>query len=161
MLIAGKPKSLNVHHIFYDNESDNDKTNPTITEHRTGLDRNLASFNLKIDAIAKDSDCAFRSVASILRSTFSSEDKEIWQHLTTLGLLKNEEEDIKILSNLFADEILKENDEFMAFVSDQDRDSLALTAEEFRQNDVFDRSLGDVVVKVCAHILCSSSLSWL
>ena len=41
----------------------------------------------------------------------------------------------------------------MAFVSDQDRDSLALTAEEFRQNGVFDRSLGDVVMKVCAHIL--------
>ena len=78
LLIADKPKSLNVHHIFYDNESDKDKTNPTTTEHRTRLDRNLSSFNLKINAIAKDGDCAFRSVARMLRSTFSSEDKEIW-----------------------------------------------------------------------------------
>ena len=103
LLIADKPQSLNVHHIFYDNESDNDKTNPTITEHRTPLDRNLAGFNLKINAIAKDGDCAFCSVARMLRSTFSSEDEEIWQHLITLGLLKNEEEDIKILRNLFAE----------------------------------------------------------
>ena len=151
LLIADKPKSLSVHHILYDNESD--KTNPAITEHRTRLDRNLAGFNLKIDAIAKDGDCAFRSVVRMLRSTFSSEDQEIWQHLTTLGLLKNEDEDIKTLRNLFADEILKENDEFIVFVSDEDQDSLALKAEEFRQNGVFDRSLGDLVIKVCAHIL--------
>ena len=89
----------------------------------------------------------------MLRSTFSSEDQEIWQHLTTLGLLKNEDEDIKTLRNLFADEILRENDEFIAFVSVEDQESLALKAEEFRQNGVFDRSLGDLVIEVCAHIL--------
>ena len=113
----------------------------------------LAGFKLKIDGTAKDGDCAFRSVARMLRSTYTSKDKEVWQHLSTLGLLKNEEEDIKTLRNLFADEILKENDEFLAFVPNQDQDSLATTAREFRQNGVFDRSLGDVVMKVLAHIL--------
>lgn len=57
------------------------------------------------------------------------------------------------LHNLFADKILKQNEEFIAFVHDQDQYSLAMAAEEFRQIGVFDRSLGDLVMKVCAHIL--------
>ena len=153
LLIADKPNSLNVHHILCDNDIDNNESNPVIQEHRTCLDRHLTGFNLNIDGTAKDGDCAFRSVARMLRSTYTSKDKEVWQHLSTLGLLKNEEEDIKTLRNLFADEILKENDEFLAFVPNQDQDSLATTAGEFRQNGVFGRSLGDVVMKVLAHIL--------
>ena len=70
-----------------------------------------------------------------------------------LGLLKTEEEDIKRLRHLFAEEIMKESEEFLPFIPSQDRDSINIRAEEFKQNGVFDRSLGDLVMKVCAHVL--------
>ena len=70
-----------------------------------------------------------------------------------LGLLKTEEEDIRILRHLFAEKILKESKEFFSFIPTQDHDSINMRAEEFKQNGVFERSLGDLVMKVCAHIL--------
>lgn len=93
LLIAGEPCSFNVHHIFYDNDSDNDKTNPAILEHRARLDGHSAGFKLKLDTTPKDGDFAFCRLARMLRNTFSSEDKELWKHLTALRLLKSEEED--------------------------------------------------------------------
>ena len=70
-----------------DSDSDNDKTNPTIKEHRMRLDRHLVGFNLKIHVYAtpKDGDFAFCSIVRMLRSTFSSDDKEVWQHLKARG----------------------------------------------------------------------------
>lgn len=48
---------------------------------------------------------------------------------------------------------MKEGEEFLSFIPSQDRDSINMRAEEFKQNGVFDRSLGDLVMKVCAHVL--------
>lgn len=57
------------------------------------------------------------------------------------------------MRHLFAEEIMKESEEFLSFIPNQDRDSINIRAEEFKQNGVFDRSLGDLVMKVCAHVL--------
>ena len=73
--------------------------------------------------------------------------------MITLGLLKTEKEDIRRLRHLFAEEIMKEGEEFLSFIPSQDRDSINMRAEEFKQNGVFDRSLGDLVMNVCAHVL--------
>ena len=113
----------------------------------------MATFNLVINPLAKDGDCAFRSVVKMIKASYSSNDKPLWEHLKTLGLLKTEEEDIRRLRHLFAEEILKESKEFLSFIPTQDRDSINMRAEEFKQNGVFERSLGDLVMKVCAYIL--------
>ena len=42
---------------------------------------------------------------------------------------------------------MKESEEFLPFIPSQDRDSINIRAEEFKQNGVFDRSLGDLVMK--------------
>ena len=103
--------------------------------------------------MAKDGDCAFRSVIRMIKASYSSDDKLLWEHLKTIGLLKTEEEDIGRLRHLFAEEIMKESEEFLAFIPSQERNSINIRAEEFKQNGVFDRSLGDLVMKVCAHVL--------
>ena len=112
-----------------------------------------ATFNLLINPLAKDGDCAFHSVVKMIKASYSSNDKPLWEHLKMLGLLKTEEEDIRRLRHLFAEEILKESKEFLSFIPTQDRDSINMQAEEFKQNGVFERSLGDLVMKVCAHTL--------
>ena len=99
-----------------------------------------ATFNLVINPLAKDGDCAFCSVVKMIKASYSSNNKPMWEHLKTLGLLKTEE-------------ILKESKESLSFIPTQDRDSINMQAEEFKQNGVFERSLGNLVMKVCAHIL--------
>ena len=101
-------------------------------------------FNLVINPLAKDGDCAFRSVVKMIKASYSSNDKPLWEHLKMLGLLKTEEEDIRRLRHLFTEEILKESKEFLSFIPTQDRSSINMQAEEFKQNRVFDRSLGDL-----------------
>lgn len=101
----------------------------------------------------RDGDCAFHSIVRMIKVSFSSDDKLLLEHLTALGLLKSEEEDISTLRKLFVQEILKRDEEFLSFIPSEDRDSLQMRAVEFRQNGVFDRSLGDLVMKVCAQVL--------
>ena len=130
-----------------------DKEDPTIKEHQARLTRHLAGFNRVIDDTAKDGDCAFRSIVRMIKVSYTSEDKPFVEHLIALGLLKSEDKDISTLRKLFAEEILKGDEEFLSFIPAEDRHSLQMRAAEFRQNGVFDRSLGDLVMKVCAHVL--------
>ena len=41
-----------------------------------------------------------------------------------LGLLETEEKDISTLQHLFAQEIMKESEEFLSFIPSQDHDSI-------------------------------------
>ena len=154
LLIADNPDGLSVHHICHDDDNDlASLADTTITEHQARLRKHLATFSRIIDPSAKDGDCAFRSVIRMIKASYSSDAKLLWEHLKTIGLLKTEEEDIGRLRHLFAEEIMKESEEFLAFIPSQERDSINIRAEEFKQNGVFDRSLGDLVMKVCAHVL--------
>ena len=114
------------------------------------ISEHLATFNLVINPLAKDGDCAFRSVVKMIKASYSSNDKPLWEHLKTLGLLKTE--DVRGLQHLSAEAILKQR-EFLFFIPSQDRYSINMRAEELKQNGVFNRSLGELVMKVCDHIL--------
>ena len=73
------------------------------------ISEHLATFNLVINPLAKDGDCAFCSLVKMIKASYSSNDKPLWEHLKTLGLLKTEEEVVRRLRHLFAEEILKES----------------------------------------------------
>ena len=53
-------------------ENEEDLCDPTVAEHTEALSRNLGGFNLTTDVVPKDGDCAFRSIARMLRSICSN-----------------------------------------------------------------------------------------
>ena len=69
----------------------------TITEHHARLRKHLMAFNCIINPSAKDGDCAFDSVVKMIKASYSSHDKLLWEHLKRLGLLETEEKDISTL----------------------------------------------------------------
>ncbi|PFX34755.1 hypothetical protein AWC38_SpisGene394 [Stylophora pistillata] len=90
-----------------DSENEGDESDPTIAEHDRSLSRNLAGFNLKVDKVARDGDCAFRGVAPMLRPICNPEQPEILNHLKSVGLCKSEDEDTITMRQLFVEEIKK------------------------------------------------------
>lgn len=48
---------------------------------------------------------------------------------------------------------MEDNESFAGFIVDVDQHSFKERATAFRRKGVFDRELGDLVIKVCAHIL--------
>ena len=114
---------------------------PTIHEHEDRLKRNLSCFNLEIDQVAMDGDRTFRSIARMLAFTCNhSQDKELMNHLTTLGLLKTENRDVKTLRKLSVSEVLKTDEDIVGFLTVEEQRSLTETAEEFRRPGAFDRN---------------------
>ena len=85
----------------------------------------------------------------MIRATSNENEPELKRHLILLGLLKSESEDAKTLRRLFVEEILKEDNELLAFFPTQDRTMVNQTAQEFRRQGVFDTVLGDFVMRVC------------
>ena len=59
---------------------------PTINSHTGTLNRHLGGFNLEIDAIQPNGDCAFRSVVRQATKRACSE-TQISAHLRSFGLL--------------------------------------------------------------------------
>ena len=106
-----------------DSENEGDESDPTIAEHDRSLSRNLAGFNLKVDKVARDGDCAFRGVARMLRPICNPEQPEILNHLKSVGLCKSEDEDTITMRQLFVEEIMKYDEEPLAFFPNQDREA--------------------------------------
>ena len=75
------------------------------------------------------------------------------KHLIGLGLLKSEKEDARKLRECFVEEIVKEENELLAFSPSPDRNEISQTAKHFRRQGVFDTALGDFVMRVCAELL--------
>ena len=115
LLITNNQDGLSVHHSWADDCDFSSLSDPTITEHRARLGKHLATFNRIIKPTAKDGDCAFRSIIKMIKASYSSDDKLLWEHLITLGLLKTEEEDIRRLRHLFDAEIMKEGEFFLSY----------------------------------------------
>ena len=86
LLIADNPDGLSIHHICADDGDFSALLDKTIAEHQALLRRHLATFNLVINPLAKDGDCAFRSVVKMIKASYSSNDKPLWEHLKMLGL---------------------------------------------------------------------------
>ena len=57
------------------------------------------------------------------------------------------------MPHLFIDEILKSDDDLLAFFPDQDKEAFVVRALEFRRQGVFDTAIGDLVVRVSAQLL--------
>ena len=73
-----------------------------------GIKKNLAAFDLEIDAVAGDGDCAFRSIIRQLYKVVPNMTKE---HISFLGLLNSEEKDIFTLRQTFVDRMLEPDEE--------------------------------------------------
>ena len=134
-------------------EDEDDQCDPTVIEHVQALSRNLGGFNLTTNAVPKDGDCAFRSLARMLSSVCDPQQPEISTHLNSIGLCKSEDEDTITMRNLFVDEILKCDDEILAFFSEQSKEEITTKALQFRRQGMFDSAIGDLVMRVCAQLL--------
>ena len=117
------------------------------------LNRNLAAFGLDIETVIGDGDCAFRSLTKQI-NRISREDEKFKEHLKSLGLLKSEEEDTFQLRQLFADKIAEGDEELLAFLTLEDNDGdIQAKANEFQTSGVYDKMLGDLIMKTCAEVL--------
>ena len=134
-------------------EDENDECDPTVVEHVQSLSRNLGGFNLTTDPVPKDGDCAFRSIARMLSSVCDPQQPEISTYLNSIGLCKSEDQDTITLRNLFVDEILKCDEEILAFFPEQSKEEITTKALQFRRQGVFDTAIGDLVMRVCAQLL--------
>ena len=127
---------------------DEEECGPTVIEHVQALSRNLGRFNLTTNAVPKDRDCAFCSLARMLSSVCDPQQHEISTHLNSIGLCKSEDEDTITITmrNLFVDEILKCDDEILAFFPEQSKEEITTKALQFRRQGMFDTAIGDLVM---------------
>ena len=76
------------------------------------------------------------------------------EHLESISLLKTEEKDTYHSGQLFVDEVLSGDKELLSFVpKEDDAETLQEKAEEFQSPGVYDKMLGDLVMKTSAQIL--------
>ena len=122
------------------------------------LNRNLAAFDLEIEEVIGDGDCAFRSLAKQVVKV-SNGDIKFREHVKSLGLLKSEDEDTYQLRQLFVDKLEDGDEELLAFLPlEGDSRNLIKQANEFRLPGVFDKMLGDLIMKTCAQVLQATIL---
>ena len=177
-------------------EENSEIDDPTINSHTETLNRYLGGFNLEIDAIQPDGDCAFRSVVRQVTKRACNE-TQISAHLRSLGLLIDDDRHRFTLRQLFVDELLKDSgvatsfrklkilisqttdfhfanyrfsfrklEIFISFrfapfrFANYTKPFLEGSAEEksrraegFHVREVFDRDIGDLVIKVCSSII--------
>lgn len=148
LALANMPDVISTASIFDKEEDDN-----AIQGYVDVLKRNLAAFGLEIEAVIGDGDCAFRSlVKQIVR--LSGENESFKEHLKSLNLLKTEDEDTFQLRQLFADKIAEGDDELLAFLPFENNDGdIEAKVNEFRCPGVYDKTLGDLIMKTCAEVL--------
>ena len=129
-----------------------DSADPTVHSNNETLQRHLAKFNLQLDKVTPDGDCAFRSIVrQITKRTHDVQDR-VSTHLKSLGLLINEEDDTFRLRQLFVEAVLSNAHGISSFIQGTVEDVLA-KAREFRTKGTFDREIGDVVLRACCNIL--------
>ena len=79
--------------------------------------------------------------------------KGLEDHLRSLNLMAgSEDEDTFTLRQLFVEEFIRGEDEYSGFVAESTT-TLTERANEFRMKGVFDREIGDLVMKVCCNVL--------
>jgi len=98
--------------------------------------------------------CAFCSQARMLSIVCNSQHPEISTHLNMIGLYKCEDDYTITVGNLFVDKMLKCDDEIVAFFPEQSTEEITTKALQFRRQGMFDTASGDLVMTVCAQLLC-------
>ena len=137
-------KFSNLLHLDDSTESND----PNISTHTEDLKRHLAGFGLEIESVSKDGDCAFRSIIRQLLKMDSDKTKGLEDHLRSLNLMAgSEDEDTFTQRQLFVEEFIRGEDVAVSTTTFTER------ANEFRMKGVFDREIGDLVMKVCCNVL--------
>ena len=136
-------KFSNLLHLDDSTESND----PNISTHTEDLKRHLAGFGLEIESVSKDGDCAFRCIIRQLLKMDSDKTKGPEDHLRSLNLMAgSEDEDTFTLRQLFVEEFIRGEDVAVSTTTFTER------ANEFRMKGVFDREIGDLVMKVCCNV---------
>lgn len=129
-----------------------DTDDPTINSNEQTLQRHLAKFNLELDNVQPDGDCAFRSIVRQISKRANEEPATVSTHLKSLGLLIDEDVDTFTLRQLFVDAVLSDKCGISSFI-EGGLEEVLRKAREFRTKGIFDREIGDVVLRVCCNIL--------
>lgn len=74
-----------------------------IEAHRKQLKRKQAGFDLQIEEVFGDGDCAFTSIIKQLHKTVPNLTKEADNFIRSLDLLKPEEQETLVLRQMFVD----------------------------------------------------------
>ena len=123
-------------------------------DHANLLQRNLSSFNLLIDHVEGDGDCAFRSIIKQLRNMLKYNDAntKLTGHLDDLGLTRaNLDDDVFTLRQLFVDNV--RSNEYYQMLPGISKEELNTETERFREQGTFSGDVGDLVMKVCSDLL--------
>ncbi|RMX37079.1 hypothetical protein pdam_00020042 [Pocillopora damicornis] len=133
--------------------TDEDVSQNTDVNHRQLLLKHLASFNLRIDPVSGDGDCAFRSIIVQVQKTqeWNDEESALRLHCLKLRLGKSINEDVFHLRQLFVDSV-QSNDYYQMLTGIPISDMNAET-ERFRDQNSFCGDVGDLVIKVCSDLL--------
>ena len=116
-------------------------------------DLDLAKFGLEIENIPKDGDCAFRSILRQLRKMDFDKTEELKDHLRSLNLMtESEDDDISTLRLLFVQECKKRTDDYLNFFAGS-KTKFIERVVEFETKGVFDNAVGDLVPRVCSDLL--------
>ena len=129
-----------------------DSADPTVHSTKETLQRHLAKFNLQLDKVTPDGDCAFRSIVRQINKRTHDAQDQASIHLKSLGLLINEEDDTFRLRQLFVEAVLSNAHGISSFIQGTAEDVL-MKAREFSTKGTFDREIGDVVLRACCNIL--------
>ena len=129
-----------------------DSADPTVHSNNETLQRHLAKFNLQLDKVTLDGDCAFRSIVKQITKRTQNVQDRLSTHLKSLGLLINEEGDTFRLRQLFMEAVLSNAHGISSFIQGTEEDVL-MKAREFCTMGTFDREIGDVVLRACCNIL--------
>ena len=141
-------KFSNLLHLDDSTESND----PNISTHTEDLKRHLAGFGLEIESVSRDGDCAFRSIRRQLLKMDFEKTKGLEDHLRSLNLMaSSEDEDTFTLQEVFVEEFIRGEDEYSGFVAESTT-TFTERANEFRMKGVFDREIGDLVMKVCCNV---------
>lgn len=133
-------------------DNNDEQLDPTINSHMMNLERQLAGFGLTIDPVQRDGDCAFRSVVKEVKKR-ALDDNAITKHMESLQLSTLDEDGATFaLRQLFVKELTEDNCLYYGFVTGT-KEEIASKVNEFRGTGVFDREIGDVVMKACSNIL--------
>ena len=133
--------------------SDLSPPSDVIEAHRKQLKRNLAAFDLQIEEVVGDGDCAFTSIIKQLHKAVPNLTKEADNFIRSLGLLKSEEQDTLVLRQMFVDRMLEPDEKLREFIRNGDSDILRRNIEAFRCPGFFNNEVGDFVMKAASSIL--------
>ena len=133
-------------------EDNIDTDDPTINSHSETLKRHLATFNLQLDRVQSDGDCAFRTIMRQVRKLVHNEAGQLSEHLRRLGLLNTEDLDTYTLRQLFVDAVLADDCSISNFVYGSQAD-VERKGHEFSVRGFFDHELAILYIVIESTVL--------